>query len=52
MVKKMKKMIRIPYTDADHHQELVTSIERPCLPSSVTAFVRYPVYRMTERMTE
>jgi len=51
-------VIRNPHADPDHHQMLITSREsslaRACrvLPTSVSAFISYPVYRMTNRTTE
>jgi len=53
-----KKMIRNPHADPDHHQKLTTSRGSPLAhacqvwSTSVSAFDSYPVYRMTERMTE
>ena len=53
-----EKVIRNPCTDPDHHQKSITSRGSPLArasqvwSTSVAAFVSYPVYRMTERMTE
>jgi len=52
------KMIRNQRADPDHHQKSITSIGSPLAracqvwSTSVSAFVTYPVYRMTERMKE
>ena len=57
VVNKMK-VIRNPRADPDHHQMSITSrrspLGRACQvwSTSVSAFVTYPVYRMTERMKE
>ena len=56
VVKNMKN--RNPRADPDHHQKSTTSrgspLARACQvwSTSVSAFVSYPVYRMTERMKE
>ena len=56
VAKKIKK--RNPRADPDHHQKSTTSRGSPLAcacqvwSTSVSAFVSYPVYRMTERMTE
>ena len=50
-----EKVIRNPHADPDHHQELITSRgAHTCQvwSTSVSAFVSYHVYRMTERMRE
>jgi len=53
-----EKVIRNPHEDPDHHQKLITSRESPLAhacqvwSTSVSAFVSYPVYRMTDRQTE
>jgi len=53
-----EKVIRNPHADPDQHQNLITSrgstLACTCQvwSTSVSAFVSYPVYRMTERMTE
>jgi len=55
VVKKMK-VIRNPRADPDHHQKSITSRGSPLAcacqvwSTSVSAFVSYPVYRMTKRM--
>ena len=52
------KVIRNPHADPDHHQKLTTSrgsaLAHACQvwSTSIYAFVSYPVYKMTERMTE
>jgi len=49
---------RNPYADPDHHQKLITSRGSPLVhacqvwSTSVSTFVSYPVYRMTEKMTD
>jgi len=49
-----EKVIRNPYADLDHHQNLTTSRGSPLAhacqvwSTSVSAFVSYPVYRMTQ----
>ena len=51
-------MIWNPHAGPDHHQKLTTSRESPLAhacqvwSTSVSAFVSYPVSRMTERQTE
>jgi len=61
VVKKIKNLdwlIRNPHSDLDHHQKLITSRGSPLAhvcqvrSTSVSAFVSYPVYRMTEWQTE
>jgi len=53
-----EKVIRNPRADPDHHQKSITSrgspLARACQvwSTSVSAFVSYPVYRITERMKE
>jgi len=53
-----EKVIWNPHTDPDHHQKSTTSrgspLARACQvwSTSVSAFVSYAVYRMTERITE
>ena len=53
-----EKVIRNPQADPDHHQKLTTSRRSPLAnvcqvwSTSVSAFVSYPVYRMTEWETE
>ena len=50
-----EKVIRNPHADPDHHRELITSRgAHTCQvwSTSVSAFVSYHVYRMTERMRE
>jgi len=48
-----EKVIRNPYADPDHHQKLITSrgslLAHACQvwSTSVSAFISYPVYRMT-----
>jgi len=55
MVKKYEKVIRNPHKDPDQHQTLITStgssLARACQVwlTSVSAFVSYPVYRMTDK---
>ena len=50
-----EKVIRNPHADPDHHQTLISSrrssLAHACevWSTSVSAFVSYPVYRMTER---
>jgi len=50
-----QKLIRNPHMDLGHHQKLITSREsflaHACQvwSTSVSAFVSYPVYRMTDR---
>ena len=52
-----EKVIRNPHADPDHHQKLTTSGGSPLADArevwsmSVSAFVSYPVYSMTESMT-
>jgi len=51
-----KKVIRNSYVDLDHHQKLITSRESSLAhvcqvwSTSISAFVSYPIYRVTERM--
>jgi len=53
-----EKVIRNPHADPDHHQKVTTSRgstlahARHVWSTSVSAFVSYLAYRMTERMTE
>jgi len=53
-----EKMIRNPHADPDHHQKVTTSRgstlaqARHVWSTSVSAFVSYPAYKMTEIMTE
>jgi len=53
-----EKVIRNPHADPDHHQKLMTSRGSPLVhacqvrSTSVSAFVSYPVYRMTDGITE
>jgi len=53
-----EKVIRNPHADRDHHQKLTTSrgssLANACQvwSKSVSAFVIYPVYKMTEWQTE
>ena len=53
-----EKVMRNPHADQDHHQKSTTSrgssLARACQvwSTSVSAFVSYPVYRMTDQMTE
>jgi len=50
-----EQVIWNPYADMDHHQKLITSRGSPLAQAcqvwltSVSAFVSYPVYRMTDR---
>jgi len=44
-----------PQADPEHHQKLITSRESPLghvyqVWSTVSTFVSYPVYRLTDRM--
>ena len=56
MVRK-RQVIQNPHADPDHHQKLITSRGSPLVhvcqvwSTSVSAFVRYAVYIMTERQT-
>jgi len=48
-------VIRNPYADPDHQQKLITprgSSVTQVLSTSVSAFVSYPVCRMTDGMTQ
>jgi len=53
-----EKVIRNPHADPDHHQKSTTCRGSPLAhacqvwSTSVSAFVSYPVYRMTEWQTE
>jgi len=53
-----EKVIRNSHTDPDHHQKLITSrgshLAHACQvwSTSVSAFVSYVVYRMTDGTTE
>ena len=53
-----EKVTRSPHVDPDHHQKLTTSrashFAHACQvwSTSVSAFVSYPVYRMTERQND
>ena len=53
--KKMKKVIRNAHADSDHHQKLTTSRGSPLAhacqvwSTSISAFISYTVYRMTDR---
>jgi len=50
-----EKVIRNPHADPDHHQKLITcagsSLVHACQvwSTSTSAFVSYPVYRLTDR---
>jgi len=54
----IEKVIRNPHANPDHHQKLTTSGGSPLAhacqvwSTSVSAFVSYPVYRMTDRRTD
>jgi len=52
--KENEKLIRNPHADPDHHQKLMTyllPLAHDCQvwSTSVSTFVSYPVYRMTDR---
>ena len=53
-----QKVIWNPHADPDHHQQLTTSRWSPLahachvLSTSISVFVSFPVYRMTDRTTE
>jgi len=55
MVEKNTTVIRNPHMDPDRHQKLITSRGSPLAHAcqvwseSISAFVSYPVYRITER---